>query len=439
MSLPVLRPKTRRLANGVTISVLPMPWVHGAFVGATVRAGSAYETAATHGGSHFLEHLHCATTKRFTDERKVQQALEEIGADFDAATSEDYTSYGMSVLPDRVRPAIGILAEIMTAMTARPEGVRIARRLILDEYRSTSPDEARVVDDCKAFLWGSRSPLARSVIGTRKSLDGLTPDRLAAYNRQAYAPGNLVVLLTGRFQTSEAQALETAFSGLRGPSRPWSYAPPSFGDRGPYWMFRSRKGEPTIDLLMMFPAFRYGDRRNMPLTLLEYILGQSAERLSMTLRLRKNPIYTYMCEQAVFRRAGVFSFKARVPPSQVGSFAEAVTEELTALLRHEISQAELELARTWYLRQLTFALDSPESLAGRLGLSHAYANHTSEQIDFAREIHRVSTLDRTELIQAMRDVMNPKRLRIAVVGNLAGRFRRELEETIRKWARRQRK
>ncbi|MBI3098726.1 MAG: insulinase family protein [Planctomycetes bacterium] len=434
MSTPPIRPSVRRLPNGVTVCTLPMPWVHSAFLGATVRAGSAYETSATHGASHFLEHLHCATTKRFRDERAVLAAIEALGGDFDAGTSEDYTSYGMSLLPDRVLPGIDLLAEILTGMVARPEGVRTARRLILDDLRSTSPAEARVVDACKAFLWG-RAPLARSVIGTRSSLRGLDGDRLDRYDREAYRPGNLVITLAGHYPGSAPRALGRAFSPLRGQVQGWTYRAPGRKPHGPSWFFRSRKGEPTVELLLMFRAFPFADPRLIPLTFLEYILGQSSERLSVTLRMRKNPIYTYFCETAAFREAGVFSLKARVPGSGLADLAEAMVAELLSLGRDGVTAAEMELARTWYRRQLTFALDSPDVMAGRLGLAHVYARPGHPSFSLTREMERVRILPRSAVHHVIREVLRPENVHVAVVGKVSGRFRRSLEAAVARWVR----
>lgn len=410
-----------------------MPWVHSAFLGATVRAGSAYESAATHGASHFLEHLHCATTRRFADERAVQAAIEGLGADFDAGTSEDYTQYGMSLLPDRVRPGIDLLAEILTRMEARPGAVRTARRLILDELRSTSPADARVVDAVKAFLWG-RTPLARSVIGTRSSLASLGPEELAEYNREAYRPGNLVITLAGRFATADTRALADVFSAVRGHRQGWHYAGHVTRRPGPRWLFRSRKGEPIAELLFMFPAFPFADPRLIPLTFLEYVLGQSAERLSVSLRMRKNPIYTYFCETAVFREAGVFSLKAKVPASGLGDLAGAIITELQSLKRDGVTPTEMEQARTWYRRQLTFALDSPEAMAGRLGLAHVYAKPGRSPLNLAREIERVTRLPRSAVHHVIETVFAPENANIAVVGKVGGRFRRSLETAVDGWA-----
>jgi predicted Zn-dependent peptidase len=78
------------LDNGVTLVVESHPYVCSVSIGVWVRVGSAYETPATNGISHFIEHMVFKGTERRTP-LEIATVLESLGGDLNAFTDKEFT------------------------------------------------------------------------------------------------------------------------------------------------------------------------------------------------------------------------------------------------------------------------------------------------------------------------------------------------------------
>ena len=78
------------LDNGLNIVAESNPAVHSVALGFFVRTGARDETSELNGVSHFLEHMAFKGTERFTAD-DVNRIFDEVGAEYNASTSEEVT------------------------------------------------------------------------------------------------------------------------------------------------------------------------------------------------------------------------------------------------------------------------------------------------------------------------------------------------------------
>jgi processing peptidase subunit beta len=80
------------LPSGLRVASETIPYATTATVGVWIDAGSRYETEATNGTAHFLEHMAFkGTTTRST--RQLEEEVENMGAHLNAYTSREQTTY----------------------------------------------------------------------------------------------------------------------------------------------------------------------------------------------------------------------------------------------------------------------------------------------------------------------------------------------------------
>ena len=84
--------------NGLTVILVPMKGSITATALVLVRAGSKYETKDINGISHFLEHLCFKGTVKRPRAIDIAKELDEIGAGYNAFTSQEYTGYLQSLI-----------------------------------------------------------------------------------------------------------------------------------------------------------------------------------------------------------------------------------------------------------------------------------------------------------------------------------------------------
>jgi predicted Zn-dependent peptidase len=187
---------SHKLPNGLEILAEVNDDAHSESVGFFVRTGSRDESDEVAGVSHFLEHM-CfkGTPRRSADD--VNREFDEIGAHYNAFTSEECTVYYASVLPEYQESSIDILADIMRP-SLRQDDFDLEKKVILEEIKMYLDQPPFGMDDRIKELHLGKHPLAKSVLGTSASITDLARDQMHAYFASRYSPGNVFVAAAGK-------------------------------------------------------------------------------------------------------------------------------------------------------------------------------------------------------------------------------------------------
>jgi len=187
--------RSHTLDNGLEIVAECNDAAHSLGVGFFVRTGARDETDELAGVSHFLEHMvFKGTPNRSADD--VNREFDELGAHYNAFTSEENTVYYAAVLPEYQQPTIDLLADIMRP-SLREEDFDMERKVILEEIQMYADQPPFGMDDKIKELHYGNHPLARSVLGTIDTVSALSSEQMRGYFETRYSPGNLFVAAAG--------------------------------------------------------------------------------------------------------------------------------------------------------------------------------------------------------------------------------------------------
>jgi predicted Zn-dependent peptidase len=188
--------RNHRLPNGLEIIAETNDDAHSMSVAFIVRTGSRDEADDVAGVSHFLEHM-CfkGTPRRSADD--VNREFDEIGAHYNAFTSEECTAYYASVLPEYQEASVDILADIMRP-SLRTDDFDMEKKVILEEIQMYLDQPPFGMDDRIKHLHMGAHPLARSVLGTSDSVGELSREQMHNYFASRYASDNLFVAAAGK-------------------------------------------------------------------------------------------------------------------------------------------------------------------------------------------------------------------------------------------------
>ncbi len=184
-----------KLENGLQIIAELNPHAHSVAVGYFVRTGSRDETAEVSGVSHFLEHMAFKGNEKYTAD-DVNRIFDEIGANYNASTSEEITLYYGSFLPEYIETAIELLSTLIYP-SLRQEDFDIEKNVILEEIG--------MYDDLHSFTAYEKvmqahfqgHPLGQSILGSVQSITDLTAEQMRAYHAKHYMAGNLTLAIAG--------------------------------------------------------------------------------------------------------------------------------------------------------------------------------------------------------------------------------------------------
>lgn len=183
------------LANGLDIVAERNPNARSVALGFFVEAGARDETDAVAGVSHFLEHMAFKGTPTRTA-LDVNREFDELGARYNASTSEETTLYYAAVLPECQDRALRLLADILRP-SLREDDFEMEKQVILEEIRVYEDQPPFGADEkCKALYFNGH-PLGRSVLGTSQSVGQLSAEAMRSYFQKRYSPTNIVLAATG--------------------------------------------------------------------------------------------------------------------------------------------------------------------------------------------------------------------------------------------------
>jgi predicted Zn-dependent peptidase len=214
------------LANGLEIVAECNGQSHSAAYGFFVNTGARDESGELAGVSHFLEHMAFkGTPTRSPDD--VNREFDEMGAQYNAFTSEEQTVFFAAVLPECQERAVGLLADILRP-SLREEDFATEKQVILEEIHMYEDQPPFGADEkCRAAHFGPH-PLGHSVLGTLESVGALTAEAMRVYHRARYTPGNVTLAAAGRVDFDALVALAARCCGAwepRAAERPLTPAP----------------------------------------------------------------------------------------------------------------------------------------------------------------------------------------------------------------------
>lgn len=184
------------LDNGLEVIAESNPEARSLALGYFVKTGARDETADVAGVSHFLEHMVFKGTPRRSAE-DVNREFDEMGAHYNAFTSEEKTVYYAAVLPEYQHQALDLLSDILRP-SLREEDFDTEKKVILEEIQMYKDQPPFGADDrVRAMFYGAH-PLGNSVLGTLDSVGNLSVDAMRGYFRNRYSPGNIVLVAAGK-------------------------------------------------------------------------------------------------------------------------------------------------------------------------------------------------------------------------------------------------
>ncbi|HET0666360.1 TPA: insulinase family protein [Streptococcus pneumoniae] len=198
-----------RLANGLTVALLPKKEFKEVYGSVTVQFGSVDTFVTEVGGdvkqypggiAHFLEH------KLFEreDSSDLMSAFTSLGADSNAFTSFTKTNYLFSAT-DYFLENLDLLDELVTSAHFTEASILTEQDIIQQEREMYQDDP----DSCLFFSTLANlypgTPLATDIVGSEESISQINLTNLQENFTKFYKPVNMSLFLVGNFDVERVQ------------------------------------------------------------------------------------------------------------------------------------------------------------------------------------------------------------------------------------------
>ncbi len=384
-----------QLSNGLTLIAETNPSVHSVAAGFFVRTGSRDETAEVSGVSHFLEHMAFKGDDRLSAD-DINRIFDEIGAKYNASTSEEVTMYYAAVLPEYLERALELLSALMQP-SLRQEDFDMEKNVILEEISMYEDQPSFTCYDHIMATHFAGHPLGQSILGSNESITALSSQQMRDYHRQQYHTGNIILAVAGNCDFDTLVTLAEKYCS-RIPHGTAHRSLPEFHSR-PAVNLITREGSLQQNLMQMGEAPKGNDPLRFAAELLSVVVGDdSGSRLFWEL---VDPGHAESCDLGFseYDGAGAWMSFLCCSPEDVAANLERCQKVFDDVSTNGITADELEQARNKVASRIVLRGERPMGRLSLLGGNWLYRQEYRTVADDLKVIRGVTLEDIQELLK----------------------------------------
>lgn len=410
----------KKLNCGVRIVMEEIPYVQSVSIGIWVKAGSVDETAKNSGISHFIEHMLFKGTES-RSAKKIAEDVDKIGGQINAFTGKEATCYYLKTLAGNIDQAVDILLDMFLNSKFDEEEMEKEKRVVYEEIKMIEDSPEDDAHDIIGELIFKGNPLARPIIGTPKSLQGIMRKDIKKYISREYARNNIVISVCGCFDIDHACALfESKLTDLSPEKDHKEFAE---ADYKPSYKVKVKDIEQS-HICLGLKGLALDDDRYYSLILLNNIMGGSmSSRLFQNIREEKGLAYSVYSMSSSFSDTGYFNIYAGVSHDKIKDAVIGIQDELKQLKQSGVTAEELQTAKEQMKGSYIFSLENVNGRMFSIGKNMLLLNRTYTPEEVMASIDAVTLEDMREISELITDVHNYS-------GVLIGRNKMDLKKIL---------
>ncbi|HVX89454.1 MAG TPA: pitrilysin family protein [Gemmatimonadales bacterium] len=415
--------QTARLPNGITIDLvemheLPLVEVDIMIRGAGARMDGDQAGLATFTAGMLDEGAGTRDALGIASEAAYLGAIYSTGADWDNAEVE------LSVPKRNLGPALDLMADLVLRPRFSASEVQKQRDLRLANIISGRDDPGTVNGIVlNALLFAPGHPFHRPIIGDSASAARLDSAAVRGYYQAQYTPDRTTFVVTGDLTMAEArQMIAQRFGGWRMDRMarrdpPTAATLPTPVDRSTRIFLVDKPGAAQSVIALARPGVERSNPDYYAIQVMNTILGGSfSSRLNQNLRETKG--WTYGAGSGFSYRPvpGPFTARASVRTDVTDSSLMEFRREIALIRDSMVDPVELQRAQAYLALGLPGDFETTGQMADqvgellRFGLPFTWWNSY---------VPKVMAVTRADVQRVARQYLDPSRMTIVVVGDLA--------------------
>jgi predicted Zn-dependent peptidase len=389
-------------------------------LGVWIKVGGRYESKVNKGIAHFLEHLLFKGSKKYSC-RKIKESIEGVGGSLNGFTSEELTCYLVKIPSCYLELALDILADmVVNPLLSLPE-IEKEKTVILEEIKMYKDLPQSYVNELLDGLLWPNQPLGLPVIGTVDSVNSICKQELSLFQKRYYIPSNIVVSAAGLLEYDKLiRYAREAFPETQ-LQQAHRFPAVRLEQNAPRLKVLDKDTEQT-HLALGFNSFRRDHPLRHALGILHIILGANmSSRLFNELREKRGLAYEIGTQLRYFHDTGSLNVHAGIDNQKVVDALSLILKEFNKTKVKLVKPDEFRRAKEFYVGQLMLSLEDTLDHMLWIGESTATLDKTYSLQDIIREVDRVT---REDIRIAARQVLEEKKINLALIGPLQGRQER---------------
>jgi zinc protease len=409
---------TRTLPNGHQLYIVENHQQAAVTLDTWVGVGSVNETAPVNGVSHFLEHLLFKGTPQWPT-GSIDKWLDSRGAGYNAATSQDFTHYYITVAKPFFAEALGMHAQMLQQSNFPAEEVDRERLVVQEEInRAHNRPGHRLFEALQAVLYKGH-PYEQTTLGPKSVIAGVPRQAILDYWCQWYQPSQLKTILVGDITPDEAEAAVIKAFGQRSPD-----CKPNAKVQPPAIATIATLTQPEVSILpdpgvrqvygmvafVAPPASRWQDAVALDAAM-DALGGGPSSRLYQRLRNKEQLVQDISAANMTQRYGGALYVSFETSADKVKPAVAAILEEINRLTAHGITPEELSSYQHQTARSFIFQAEQTDALASSIGYNVAIGSLQ----DYTEYLPRLQGLTLAQVRSASRQWLVPGQAALVAV------------------------
>lgn len=410
--------KKTTFKNGLRLITAPMKDTNTVTVIVAVAAGSKYETKNLNGLSHFLEHMFFKGTKKRPKTKDIAGALDAVGGEYNAFTSQESTAYFAKVDSRHLDLALDVVSDIYLNSKMEEREIEKERGVILQEINMYEDTPMLLVqEDFEHLLYGDQ-PAGWRIIGTKENIARVGRKDFINHRKKFYNASNTVVCLAGNFgskgESGIIRVIRETFGRMRKGSENKKQKTIEIQAR-PQLKIRHKKTDQT-HLVVGFRGYDMFNKNRFALALLGNILGGTmSSRLFLSVRERLGLAYYVSASSEEYSDCGYFSVRAGVDTDtrKIEKTVKVIITEIRKMREKGVSKQELHRAKENFRGKLAMSLESSDEVASFLAGQELARREIKMPEQILAEIDKVR---RSDILKVGREIFVGNKLNLALIG-----------------------
>ena len=393
-------------------------------LGFWIGAGSRDEAESKAGVTHFIEHLLFKGTRSYSAQ-EIAEIFDGLGGELNAATSRESTVVFARV-PDRhLETALDVMADMVFSPTFAD--LETERAVVLEEIAMLEDNPQDLVHDLLSEAIFAGDPLGRQVIGRGDVISSVGKRSLAAYHRQMYTAGNIVLAAAGNLEHEHLLALlaDASQQRVEPPEARTRVRKPLVKIPPPGLRFQRKETE-QYHVCIGGPGISRTDRRRFAVSLLDAILGGSASsRLFQEIREKRGMAYAVYSFTSQYTDTGQIGIYVGTREENLVECLEIAAHEIADVAAGNVREHELERAKENLKGRIVLSMESTSNRMSRLGKSLIT---DAELLTLDRIIAEIDAVEASALADLASVLLAPEALSASGIGPREDRFLAAVEQ-----------
>lgn len=421
------KPIKKILDNKMRVLLLPFKTTSIISVGIFVKTGSAYETNKTSGMAHFLEHMMFQGNKHKSG-KQIAEALDSVGAVYNAATSYEYTYYYVNGNKQDTDLFLDTMLDIYKYPLFKQGDIGREQNVIVEELNMDLDNPRTKLFNLFHEKMFPNSSLARPIIGTKSNILGFKREDFFDFRNKYYVPENTVLVVAGNFSISKIfNKIKKKMACFTPTSSSLSRPVVCFCQTEPH-VYLQKAPISQTHVLFAFRSYPKSHKNNKTLELVSDLLTSgSSSRLFDMLRNRLGVTYFSDAYNSTYLETGNFIIHVGVDNKRVMEVIEVIVKEIRKLKKFGLTPKELKKIKKIRNASFMMGLQDPRDYLNFYGMQQLMFNTITSPEDIMAQYQHITI---PKMKEVMADVFQMKNLNLFVYGNIDKMATGKLESAL---------